>query len=40
MQSHDPLTTSNVWSRDKLKAQHTLFGKAYDHETWQVGDLW
>ena len=24
----------DVWSRDKLKAKHILFGKVYDHETW------
>ena len=30
---------SDVLSRDKLKVQHILFRKVYDHETWQVGDL-
>ena len=28
----------DVWSSDKLKTKYLRFGKAYGHETWQVGD--
>ena len=29
----------DVWLRGELKAQYILYGKVYDHKTWQVEDL-